>query len=268
MTAALVRLAGRDIQAEVRRKGDGPALLYLHGAFGPEWSDALVDALGASFSVYQPSLPGYGESEGLEQISTFSDLSMWVEELLDALGLGRVVVVGHDFGGAVAAEFAAAYRARVERLVLLAPLGLWLDEAPVADMFGLTPGALTRALFADEQSAPAMAFNSRPADRAQATREILRRRQALIAAAKLLWPLPDKGLRKRLYRVQAPTLIAWGEADRLAPPVYAEAFAARIQGATVRSVARAGHMLPQEAPEAVAGMVREFAGAGSPAGVA
>lgn len=261
MNTELVRLRGRDLQAEVRHSGNGPALLYLHGAFGPEWSDALVDELGRSFSVYQPSLPGYGDSGGLDQIGTFADLSMWIEELMDALGLTRAVVVGHDFGGAAAAEFAAAYRARVERLVLLAPLGLWLDDTPVADMFGLTPGALTRALFADEESAPAMAFNSRPADKAQATREILRRRQALIAAAKLLWPLPDKGLRKRLYRVQAPTLIAWGAEDRLAPPVYANAFAALIGGATVQKIAGAGHMLPQEAPAEVAGMVREFAGA-------
>src|SRR5206468_9609898 len=111
--------------------------------------------------------------------------------------------------------------ARVTGLVLLAPYGLWQDDLPAGDIFGLTPGALTQMIFGDAGSDAARSFNAQSPDKREATRAILARRQSLVAAAKLLWPVPDKGLRSRLYRITAPTLIGWGREDRLLPPVYA-----------------------------------------------
>jgi pimeloyl-ACP methyl ester carboxylesterase len=139
----------------------------------------------------------------------------------------------------------------------VAPLGLWLDEERTPDIFGLTPGALTRALFADPQSAAAASFNRNDPDPIERNAAILRRRQALIAAAKLLWPLPDKGLKNRLYRIAAPALLVWGTHDRIATPAYASAFGALIAGASMRTV-QAGHMLPQEAPAEIADAVHAF----------
>jgi pimeloyl-ACP methyl ester carboxylesterase len=78
------------------------------------------------------------------------------------------------------------------------------------------------------------------------------------ATGKFLWPIPDKGLRKRIHRVQAPTLLVWGKEDRVVPPVYAEEFARRIAGARVEIVDQAGHAPHLEQPDAVAPLVRDF----------
>lgn len=253
----LLRLPGRNLEAEVLREGRGPPLLYLHGSFGPEWSRPLVAALTKHHSVIMPSLPGYGASGGLDGMENFYDVAVWLDEVIGQLGIGPVALVGHDFGGAVAAEYACLYRERVAKLALLAPLGLWVEAHPMPDFFGLTPGALTRVLFADAASPTAAAFNEQYPDKHQQQDAILRRRQALIAAAQLLWPIPDKGLAKRLYRLKAPTLLLWGEADPLLGAPYAEAFQRTIPGAELQHVP-GGHMIPQEAPEAAAAAIAGF----------
>src|SRR5262249_19636847 len=81
---------------------------------------------------------------------------------------------------------------------------------------------------------------------------------AMGATGKFIWPIPDKGLKKRIHRVKAPTLLIWGEDDRLVPPVYAEEFTRRIAGARVETVARAGHAPQLEQPETVARLVQAF----------
>src|SRR6185369_14746425 len=82
----------------------------------------------------------------------------------------------------------------------------------------------------------------------------------LSGSGKFIWPLPDKGLKKRIHRVKAPTLVVWGKEDRLVPPVYADEFARRIAGARVQTVEGAAHAPHLEQPERVARMIRELAG--------
>lgn len=253
----LLRLPGRDLDVEVQREGSGPPLLYLHGSFGPEWSRPLVAALAKSHCVIMPSLPGYGASGGLDGMENFYDVAVWLDEVMGQLGLGPVAIAGHDFGGAVAAEYACLFRDRVARLALLAPLGLWVDAQPMPDFFGLTPGALTRVLFADSGSPAAAAFNQQYPDKGRQQDAIQRRRQALIAAAQLLWPIPDKGLAKRLYRLKASTLLLWGDADPLLGAPYVEAFQQAIPGAELHRVP-GGHMIPQEAPDDAAAVIAAF----------
>lgn len=256
----VIALAGNGLRVERRRIGSGPPLVYLHGAFGPEWSDALVDGLARSHTVLAPALPGYGESDGLERIGSFHDLSTWLDEVLDAEGLDEVALVGHDFGGAAAAEYAALFRRRVTRLGLIAPYGLWPEGEPLADIFGLTPGSLQRLLYADPGGEHAQAFSAADPDPARQQAAVLRRRQALIAAAKLLWPIPDKGLKRRLYRIDAPTLLLAGRHDRLMDAAYIASFAQAIAGARTITL-EAGHMIPHEAPaqaaEAIAAFLRQ-----------
>ena len=83
--------------------------------------------------------------------------------------------------------------------------------------------------------------------------------QRRAAMAKFVWPIPDKGIRKRLHRVSAPTLVLWGDADRVNPLVYAEEWQRRIKGAAVRHLP-GGHMVLLETPDAAARAVAEFLG--------
>jgi pimeloyl-ACP methyl ester carboxylesterase len=251
MKKQILSLAGRATVAEIEVHGRGAPLLYLHGAFGLKWSEPLIAELASRRTVIAPHLPGYGGSDGLEQIRSFYDLSVWLDEVLDALGEDRIELMGHDFGGAAAAEYAALYRRRVSALTLIAPYGIWPEGEPLADIFGLTPGALTKLLFADPMGQAAQDFNRQYTDKAQQDEAILARRQAMIAAAKLLWPIPDKGLKRRLYRIGAPTVVVGGRHDRMMDAAYIERFASLIQGAQAHMV-DAGHMVPQEAPSEVA----------------
>ena len=76
----------------------------------------------------------------------------------------------------------------------------------------------------------------------------------------VVWPIPDKGLKKRLHRVTAPTLILWGEQDGLVPPVYASEFENAITDARVELIAGAGHLPQMEQFEQTASAVRGFLG--------
>lgn len=254
MSIELIKLSGRETLAEIDIRGHGKPLVYLHGAFGLRWSEALLSELAKQRTVIAPSLPGYGRSDGLEQIRSFYDLSVWIDEVLDARGIDKVELMGHDFGGAAAAEYAALFRGRVRALTLLAPYGIWPEGAPLADIFALTPGSLTKLLFADPMGEAAQDFNRQYPDKVQQDESILARRQAMIAAAKLLWPIPDKGLHRRLYRVAVPTTVVGGRADRMMDRSYIERFASLIARAKVEMV-EAGHMIPQEAPAEVAALI-------------
>src|SRR5439155_1704968 len=151
----------------------------------------------------------------------------------------------------------AVFPERVGRLVLVSPLELWRDDAPSADLLILPQDDLPAVLFRDPGSEAARRWAAKPAgehEELQAYIESIQRRAAM---AKFVWPLPDKGIKKRLHRITAPTLLLWGDADRANPIVYAEEWQRRIKGAAVRLLV-GGHMLLHEAPEAAAAAVVEF----------
>ncbi len=260
MTAAaderLVELRDGTIRTRVLVAGNGDPVLFLHGIGGLAW-DPLLEALAAEHTVHAPEHPGSGQSVGLEALPEVWDLVLYYDELLDALGLDRVTVVGHSFGAMVAAELAANSPGRVSRLVLVAPMGLWRDDAPVGDIAGMSPGALAQLVLADPDG-PLRAALAPPADDPQALFEAALRMASIL---QFIWPLPDKGLARRIHRVRAPTLLVWGRGDGLVPPVYAEEFRARLTGAPTVEVALldgAGHLPQWEQPDALRAAVLPF----------
>ena len=156
------------------------------------------------------------------------------------------------------AELAALSPHRVRKLVLANAVGLWLDDHPIADFFAMTPEQLGVALWHDPNSDVARAMMAVPQDEKAQLEAYLIRMQHLSTAGKFLWPIPDKGLKKRLHRIQAPTLVLWGQSDGLAPVCYAQEFQKRIAGARVEVVEQAAHVPQLEQPEAVAALVRDF----------
>ncbi len=253
------------IRMRVLSRGRGPALVFFHGPWGLTW-DPFLDELARSFTVYAPEHPGTspGRPDDIYQLDGLWDLVLCYDELLSGLGLDRAAFVGHSFGGMVACEVAAAYPGRVGRLALVAPLGFWRDDAPVANWMLMTPGELPGHVFHDPEGEGAQRMFAPAADSADAEARVMTRVRltwAMGATGKFLWPLPDKGLKKRLHRLKAPTLLVWGKADRLVPPAYADEFTRRIPGARVEIVDQAGHAPHQEHPEPVARLVRDFLGA-------
>jgi pimeloyl-ACP methyl ester carboxylesterase len=243
------------IKARIKVAGDGPALVYLHNGYGLIWDDSL-DQLAKDFTVYAPEHPGTSEGDpnAIAHLDNLWDLILYYYEMFDQLGLDAPALVGHSFGGMVAAELAATNPRRVGKLVLINPLGLWRDDAPIKN-YMVTPQAELDPLFFHDPNHPArklVFMNPEEAD------SIIRVSWALACTGKFIWPIPDKGLRKRTHRIAAPTLIIWGEQDGLVKPAYAEEFHKLIRGSRVEFVAKAAHMAPLEQPAAVARLVRDF----------
>ena len=124
----------KQVQANVKVAGSGPPVVFFHGAFGLQW-DAFLDGLAQTHTVYAPEHPGTtpGAPDSIKPIDTLWDLVLYYYELLDELGLDSPVIVGHSFGGMVAAEVAATNPRRVSKLVLIDPVGLWRDDTPVTN---------------------------------------------------------------------------------------------------------------------------------------
>lgn len=253
----MVQTFDRQVEVAVRVFGQGPPLIYLHGPFGLV-EDKFLEILSQEATVYAPTPPGFEDSSGADFVyEDITEIMIHHDDLLSALGFKESVdVVGHSFGGFLAEEIAAFFPSRVRRLALLSPLGLWLEDAPQPDLFGLTPGTLARTIFADVESPPAKRMFTPPDDREEARLWNRARRRGMIGAAKYLWPLPDKGFRRRAYRVQVPTLLLWGAEDAVVPPTpYVEAYRELLPHAICELIPDAGHMVVEEQPNKAASAV-------------
>jgi pimeloyl-ACP methyl ester carboxylesterase len=224
-------------------EGSGSPLVYFHDLEGHPGEASFLKHLAAGRRVFAPETPGYGESTGFDSIDGILGLTLHHRALVESWGAGPVDVVGHGLGGMFAAEFAAICPQLTRRLVLVGAYGLWMDGAPVPDVFTMSPDMLKAAKWANAESPPEepSIFTAPPDDPGAA---VLERTKNLSIATKFLWPIPDRGLRARLPYIKAPTLVVHGESDGLVPVAYADEFARLIPNAGVAKIAGAGH-LPQ-----------------------
>ena len=255
-----IRLWQGRVETRVEITGDGPPLVFLHGPWGVRGDRDFLERLASGHRIYAPSHPGTTpqDPDAIHQLDEWWDLVVYHGELFDRLGLETPPLIGHSFGGMLACEIAAAMPGRVSKLVLINPLGLWRDDLPVKNWMILPEDERRGALFADRGGAAAERFFELPADPAARVEAQAAFIWSQACTGKFVWPIPDKGLKKRIHRVAAPTLILWGTGDRLIVPAYAEEFAQRIAGARVELIDQAGHLPHLEHPQQVARLVRDF----------
>jgi pimeloyl-ACP methyl ester carboxylesterase len=243
---------------EMQVCGSGEPLLYLHGAGGLLGIDPFLEELGKDFRVVAPHLPGYGESTGGELVEDVVDACLFYHQLMDDLAITSAYIIGHSMGGMLAAELAALDVHRVRKLVLVCPAGFWLDEHPIADPFAMDLSALAAHLFHDPKSPLAQMFTTIPSDPQQLADMYVERTKRLTQASRFLWPIPERGLKKRAWRIAAPTLVVWGESDKMIPPVYAGEFTRRIPNSRSAIIKEAAHMVMYEQPQGFVETVRDF----------
>jgi pimeloyl-ACP methyl ester carboxylesterase len=142
--------------------------------------------------------------------------------------------------------------------VLIDPIGLWRDDTPVTAYMLLGPEQLVATLFSNLEAEPVREFLTLPTDPQELAVTMADSVWALGATGKFVWPIPDKGLSKRLHRITAPTLILWGEHDALISPVYAQEFAERIADSRVEIIEGSGHVPQWEQLGTVAPLVLDF----------
>jgi pimeloyl-ACP methyl ester carboxylesterase len=248
-----VNVRGRRV--ELARSGQGSPILYLHGAGIHEWMP-VHDLLAREHRVYLPAHPGFGATEGMEEIETIEDLVFHTVDVMDSLGLESPDVIGLSLGGWLAAELALRHPHRVQRLVLVDAAGLDVPGVERPDILMAPPPRARALLFADPESETARRLvpDVVPPERAPAA---LRAREA---AARLLdHPHAEfRRLARRLWRITAQTVVIWGAEDRLLPVSHALAWEHGIPGARLLMLDGCGHLPPLEQPERFAKLVLDF----------
>lgn len=235
----------------VWRKGSGPRIGVLAGFGGlPRWVPFL-DRLAEHRTVIVPSLPGFpGGDRGHGVLDTQLDWLLATRHLLLAAGLDNADLAGSSVGGSLAAEVAAVWPQSVRRLVLTAPFGLFDAADPPADPWAQRGDALPALMTTDPETWRALKAVPEGANSVEWPIEQTRANEA---AARIFWPLGNTRLEKRLPLIEAPTLLLWGERDRVMPLSYAGRIAARL-GARheMRVIPGAGHLAELDQPDAVA----------------
>jgi pimeloyl-ACP methyl ester carboxylesterase len=226
----------------IMHAGQGETFVYLHSTLGEafQWLP-FYQAWAKSFRVLVPTHPGFGQSGGFDQIDTVEDMAFHYVELFDALGLEEVCLGGVSLGGWIAAEFAVRWPERVKKLWIADAPGLWVEEEPLPDMFAVLQDRdrLRQLLFHDPHSAMATLVLQDNPDEAR----MLNAYQSLTVLARLVWERPyDPKLAGRLHRVQCPTLLLWGEHDRLVPKAYAQAYKKHLPHAELKLIPGCGHL--------------------------
>jgi pimeloyl-ACP methyl ester carboxylesterase len=251
----------KKLTIRVNVAGTGAPVLYLHPAGGLAW-DPFLYHLAERHTVYAPEFPGTsaGDPYAIHVIDELSDLVLAYEEVVRRLGLEQPVVVGPAFGGMLAAELAVHFPALPGKLVLLNPLGLWRDDRPVSNLMTKPPGELPALLFHDPTSTIAQAALKLPDDPDEARAATAARIWALGSTGKFIWPIPDRGLRGRLHRISARTLIVWGRQDRVISAEYASEFADHIADSKVALIDNCGHLPQVEQFTQTAAVVDDFLG--------
>ena len=251
-------LRRRGLSARFLQEGSGEPLIYLHGAVASKGWNPFLELMAREYTVYAPLQPGFEEAEGLDSLDDVVDLALYYLDFLDELEIGPANVVGHFLGGMLAAEMAALCPHYFKALVLASPAGFWLDDAPVADIFVMSDEQFRANMWSDSRSPSALAAMPDKPSQEESSRRQLERAIDLAAAGKFLWPIPDRGLARRIHRVKAPVLLAWGSDDRIVPPVYAEEFSSRLENSKSVVIPGCGHLPMLEQPEEFSRIVGEF----------
>ena len=245
---------------EFRMGGNGPPLLLLQGIDDGFERLPFHDGLAGSFRVLLPSLPGFGRSELPKWIESVDDLAYFLLDLLETLKLGPLSVLGAGFSGWIAAEMAVRCQDHLSCLVLVDAFGIKISEPwvrDIADIFVLTHEELAHLAWHDPAAAKEVKVPGTPGLSQEDLLESLRRRQTVHM---LGWRpfMHNPQLRRRLARIKVPTLVLWGESDRVVSPDCGRAYHQAILGSQFKTIPRAGHYPHRERPEEFVRAVTEF----------
>jgi pimeloyl-ACP methyl ester carboxylesterase len=232
-----------------------PPLVFLHGAGGHTGWMPFLDALATRFRVFAPEHPGFGESDDPAWLDEVADLAYFHLDLLAALGLDRVHLMGTSLGGWVAAEMAVRSTARLASLTLVGAVGITAGGQPIPDTFRMPDAENLRRFYADPDRAA-----RRLSDLGRADWRVVAKNRATVTRIAYRPRFHNPGLAKWLHRIDVPTLLLWGSADGLVPPAFGEAYRELIPGAHLVMLPDAGHAPFDERKDAFLTAFLDFVG--------
>jgi pimeloyl-ACP methyl ester carboxylesterase len=245
----------RDIGVRLWRDGTGETVVFLHGANGmPGWIPFFA-RLAETHALLVPEHPGFGKSDNPPWIRNIGDMAMYYLDLLDGLGT-RVHLIGHSLGGWIAAEAAVRNCEHLKSLTLIAPAGCRVKGVTCGDNFIWSPEEAARNLYFDQ------AFAEQVIARVPTDEEADLLLTNRFMAAKLGWEPRwfNPALERWLHRIKVPTLVLWGQEDKLLPAAYAEVWRREVPGVEVEIIPACGHIPQIEKMDIVARHVTDFIG--------
>ncbi len=248
------------VKLGVRRHGDGAPLVILYGDQLDTQVPPFDDVMARRFRAVAPSLPGVNRSELPDWIEDMEDLAFLGLDLLEGLDAGPVDVIGHGFGGWVAAEMAVRSQQHIRRLALIDSVGVKISGPTVRDVqdvYVYTAQEVAELAWHDPEAAKALKWPGMEGVVDEELLTLLRNRQSVL---KFGWRpfMHSPKLLRRLARVRVPAHVFWGESDRVVSPDYGRALQQAIPGAGFTAIPGAGHYPQWEQPEALAKAVTEF----------
>ena len=257
-TEERIQAAGAEVQ--VLRGGSGDPLLVLHDEMGqPGWL-RLHEELAQDYTVYAPSLPGFGVTDRLDWVMNVRDTATWYLWALEDMGLSGLNAVGFSLGGWLAAEMAAQSPGAFRRMALAAPAGVLPPVGEILDMFLIVSKEFITAGF--HNPAGAAEFQRICPDEPSAEQVELWE-TAREEACRLTWRpyMHDRSLPYRLGRLKdLPSLIVWGREDAVVPASAGEVYHGAIAGSRLVTLEECGHRIDGERPAELSGLLREFFG--------
>ena len=236
------------VELTVEERGEGRPYLVLHGGAGPRSVSEFAQLLAENehHRVVTPTHPGFGGTTRPEALDNVAKLATLYRGLLDELGLEDVTVIGNSVGGWIAVEMALLGSPHITRMVLLDAVGIEVEGHSVTDVSALSLPEIQALSFHDP--AP---FQVDPATVPDAQKIIMASNAAALAVYAGPRSMADPSLLGRLSGIVIPTLVLWGESDRIVDPPYGQAYAAAIPGARFEVLPGTGHMPQMETPELV-----------------
>ncbi|MFH9548426.1 alpha/beta fold hydrolase [Streptomyces sp. NPDC017435] len=233
----------------------GRPVLVLHGGGGPFTVAPIAEHFASAAHTLLPTHPGWNGTPRPDHLTTVADLAALYLRLLRERDLSDVLVIGSSLGGWIGAELAAAdTEGRISGTALLNSVGIEVDGEPVRDFFSLDARGVAEYAYHDSER-----FYVDPATFPAERRALI---QANMAALRVFSGGPamnDPALRPRLATVTVPTLVLWGESDRIATPAYGKEYAASLGNARFELVPEAGHLPHLEQPARTFALLDAFA---------
>jgi len=267
----IVSLAGEDRfhvglgEIEALRRGRGRPILLIHGVNPVSPQAPFLDRLAEHGEIIAPSAPGFGNSPRPTDFDTMYDLVHLYREVLDALP-GEAALIGFSFGGWIAAEIAAAGSPKIDRLVLVDPVGIKIggrEERDIVHFFNTSPDELNRRSWHDPARRPPGCWGlgwQAAIDDAMSDDDMILLARNWDALCLYAWRphMYNPQLKHWLHRISVPTLVLWGASDRIVTPAYGRAYADLIRGARFEIIVDAGHYPELEQPRAFVDAVANF----------
>lgn len=252
------------VAIDLRRKGKGkPPILFLQALEGWIRDETFSEQLAEDHEILLPQHPGFGHSEFPQEFRNVGDFAYFYLTMLAEMNLEDVILIGSSFGGWIAAEMAVRSTERLSRLILVDSFGVRVSNDPakrdVADIYSMSQAEVAANFYHDPDA------NRR--DVTQLPDHVLlamaRSRESMCF---LGWEpyMNNPSLKRWLRRIDIPTLVLWGESDRVVTPDYGKGLAKLIPGAKFEAIGKAGHYPHIEKPDEFVAAVNRFLAADKP----